>query len=158
MKSRNVFPKRPLRLDLIYQTDEPLYFITFCTFWRRKFLAPDAVHQAFIEFSKDGTKRNIAVGRYVIMPDHVHLFVRGGPGFYLGRWIASLKQALAKSASLRRTRSQIWQEGFFDHVIRSDESYAEKWEYIRRNPVRANLVRKADEWRYQGEIVLIDRA
>ena len=86
------------------------------------------MHQTFIEFAKDGAKRNVAVGRYVIMPDHVHLFVRGGQGFYLGRWIASLKQALAKSASRSKTRGRIWQEGFFDHVIRNDESYSEKWE------------------------------
>lgn len=112
----------------------------------------------FIEFAQAAAKRDIAVGRYVIMPDHVHLFVRGGQGFYLGRWIASLKQALAKSADRCKTRGRVWQEVFFDHVIRNDESYAEKWEYVRQNPARADLVVNADEWRYQGEIVLADRA
>ena len=32
------------------------------------------------------------------------------------------------------------QEGFFDHLLRSYESYAQKWEYVRENPVRAGLV------------------
>ena len=46
-----------------------------------------------------------------------------------------------------------WQEGFFDHVLRSAESYAQKW--VRMNPVRAGLCREPEEWPYQGEIVSI---
>lgn len=92
------------------------------------------------------------------MPEHIHLFVRGGADFVLGCWVGSLKQALAKAGELSRTRGQIWQEGLFDHVLRSDESYAKKWEYVRQNPVRAGLVMRPEEWPYQGEIVYIDRA
>ena len=33
-----------------------------------------------------------------------------------------------------------WQKGFFDHVLRSQESAGEKWKYVRENPVRAGLV------------------
>jgi putative transposase len=101
---------------------------------------------------------NIGVGRYVIMPDHVHLFVRGSPNFILGRWVGQLKQTLARAANVSRAKVQIWQEGFFDHVLRSDESYSQKWNYIRENPVRAGLVKSTADWPYQGEIVYIDRA
>jgi putative transposase len=45
-----------------------------------------------------------------------------------------------------------WQSGFFDHLIRHSESYAEKWEYIRLNPVRTGLVKNCQEWPWQGEI------
>jgi len=51
----------------------------------------------------------------------------------------------------------LWQRGFFHHVIRNTESYAQKWEYVRENPVRAGLVERAEQWPFQGEIVLIDR-
>jgi hypothetical protein len=37
-------------------------------------------------------------------------------------------------------------------------SYAQKWEYVRENPVRAGLVAEWHEFPYQGEIALIDRA
>jgi len=40
----------------------------------------------------------------VIMPDHVHLFVRGGHDFRLGPWIGALKQTLAKAARLYRAK------------------------------------------------------
>ena len=92
------------------------------------------------------------------MPDHIHLFVRGGADFNLGRWIGPLKQALSRAAKLSRRIGRVWQEGFFDHVLRSDESYSQKWNYVRENPVRAGLVKSAEEWPYQGEIVYIDRA
>jgi putative transposase len=46
-----------------------------------------------------------------------------------------------------------WQQGFFDHLLRSAESYSGKWEYVFQNPVRAGLVRSADEWEFSGEVV-----
>jgi REP-associated tyrosine transposase len=36
--------------------------------------------------------------------------------------------------------------------LRAGESYSEKWNYVRDNPVRAGLVSNADEWKYAGEI------
>ena len=152
------FGRRPLRLDRIFATAS-LYFVTFCTHERQRFLAKDEVHTAFVLFAKRAEETfNVGVGRYVIMPDHVHLFVRGDHNFRLGPWIGALKQALAKAAMLSRANGQIWEEGFFDHVLRSDESYSQKWNYVRENPVRAGLVKSAADWPYQGEIVYIDRA
>jgi REP element-mobilizing transposase RayT len=91
------------------------------------------------------------------MPDHAHLFVCGHEEFLLGRWIGSLKRALARGCGWPDSGQKIWQEGFFDHVLRNDESMSEKWEYIRQNPVRARLVNDPEDWPYQGEIVPIDR-
>src|SRR5438067_9485211 len=34
----------------------------------------------------------------------------------------------------------------FDHLLRSEESYDQKWNYVRDNPVRANLAQSAAEW------------
>jgi len=48
--------------------------------------------------------------------------------------------------------------GLFDHILRNDESYTQKWKYVRENPVRAGPVPRADDWQYQGEFVFIDRA
>lgn len=45
-----------------------------------------------------------------------------------------------------------WQDGFFDHLLRSGESYSEKWNYVRMNPVRAGLVERPEDWPFAGEI------
>jgi putative transposase len=96
----------------------------------------------------------VEVGRYVIMPDHVHLFIRGNDAFDLGLWIRGLKRCISKAAP---QTSELWQPGFFDHLLRHDESYAQKWDYVRENPVRKSLVARAEDWPYSGEIVQIDR-
>ena len=89
------------------------------------------------------------------MPDHLHLFLKGDVNFVLSCWMGGLKRAIAVALGCRSR--QLWQPGFFDHVLRSDESYAEKWNYVKENPVRAGLVQTASEWPYQGEITVIDR-
>ena len=152
------FGGRPPRLGRLFDTT-PLYFVTFCTHLRKPYLACDEVHSAFGAYSERAQREfNIAVGRYVIMPDHIHLFVRGSDAFRLGLWVGQLKQRLAKAASLSRAKTQLWEEGFFDRVLRSNESYSQKWNYVRENPVRAGLVKSAEDWPYQGEIVYIDGA
>ncbi len=157
MKLAQSFPERPRRLTFIHQKYfSPLYFITFCTYRRRRILAVESVHQAFIKFSAGASERGIAVGRFVIMPDHVHLFVRMNLEARVGQWTAALKQALAKAGGYSRSRGRVWQEGFFDHVLRSAESYGQKWDYVSQNPVRAGLVSNPDDWPYQGEIVLLE--
>lgn len=61
-----------------------------------------------------------------------------------------LKRVLSKEIT---SAPPHWQPGFFDHLIRRSESYSEKWEYVRQNPVRAGIVTNADDWSFQGEIV-----
>ncbi|MGI8821597.1 MAG: REP-associated tyrosine transposase [Chthoniobacterales bacterium] len=154
------FPRRPPRLERVFPRDNaPIYFVTFCTYRRGSWLARDPVHRAFIQFGEAAAERfRTGIGRYVIMPDHIHLFVCGGPEFVLGRWIGGLKQALARAAEKPSTGGTPWQEGCFDHLLRNDESMSAKWDYIRENPVRAGLAATAEEWPYQGEIVRLDRA
>src|SRR6266481_4746855 len=78
----------------------------------------------------------------------------GGRNFILSSWIGGLKRAM--SVALKSQR--LWQPAFFDHILRNEESYAEKWNYVRDNPVRAGLVELAENWPYHGEVIVIDRA
>ena len=145
---------RPHRLDLIY-IDQPLFFVTFSTRNRRKIHSLNRAKIALEDYARRASESfNVGVGRYVIMPDHVDLFVRGDQDFVLSSWVGGLKRALSVALKTQK----LWQPGFFDHILRSDESYSEKWNYVRENPVRADLSENADDWPYQGEIVIIDRA
>lgn len=151
-----MFKSRLKRLERLYTTS-PVYFITTCTFARRRCLDNDPVHRAFVDFSKRASQHRIWVGRYVLMPDHLHLFVAFAPHAPpLSEWMKALKRSLARTLSRARVPAPYWQKGFFDHVLRSEESYNLKWTYVRENPVRAALVWDADEWPYQGEINRLD--
>ena len=39
-----------------------------------------------------------------------------------------------------------WQRDFFEHRLRSDESWREKADYILANPVRKGLVAQVSQW------------
>jgi putative transposase len=146
------FPRTPRRLEIIFPRN-PLYFVTCCTYRRRPLLANGHLHAAFINFAhRARVDFGIAVGRYVILPDHLHLFVRLPDEIKLADWIGTLKRFLARSIKTG-CADPVWQRGFFDHLLRSSESYTEKWNYVRENPVRAGLVSHADDWPFCGEIV-----
>ncbi len=187
--------KRPDRLFVSH----PLYFVTACTENRKPILANAKVHHDFQELCHAGLERGVFVGKYVLMPDHLHLFVafndafesalaahrhtqtrpetpeactenratvaavydrRSPPvaavydrrGAMLSNWMKSLKNSLSKTFRSMSIPAPHWQKGFFDHVMRSSESYSEKWAYVAENPVRKRLVVRSQDWPYQGEI------
>ena len=105
-------------------------------------------------FCSKAQEHGVAVGRYVIMPDHVHLFAAFPiAGIGLPSWIQSLRTVMGERLLL--LQNPHWQEGFFNHLLCSHESYAQKWEYVRLNPVRAKLCQTAEAWPYQRAIVPI---
>ena len=146
-------PNKPPRLSRIFQRyDAPVYFVTFCTADRKPVLANDTVHEALRHYAGKAEPRGIAVGRYVIMPDHIHCFIRMNPQYTLGTTVRMMKRALSPALPVPKPH---WQPGFFDHLLRHSESYSEKWNYVVQNPVRAGLVERAEDWEFQGEIVSI---
>ena len=142
------------RLDRVW-VPGAVYFITACTQGRRPVLARPAVHEVLRrEWESAQERHGWRIGRYVIMPDHVHFFCAERPegaDHELSRFMGSWKEWTAKN--LRESmegEGPLWQEEFFDHVLRSDESYGEKWAYVRENPVRAGWVATWEAWPYQG--------
>ena len=145
-------PERLRRLSQVFERS-PIYFATICTTNRRAILANNIVHSAFVDFARIGPTHGAWVGAYVIMPDHLHLFLSfDRDSITLSAWVKSLKNALSKVLRPSENPSPQWQKGFFDHVLRSQESYGEKWNYVRQNPVRAGFVEEWKDWPYLGEI------
>jgi REP element-mobilizing transposase RayT len=95
---------RPHRLDLIY-INPPLYFVTFATHDRKRIPSLDVAQAGLEQYAHRGIENfNVGLGRYVIMPDHIHLFVRGGRGVTLSSWIGGLKRAMSV-ALLKETQA-----------------------------------------------------
>ncbi len=129
-----------------------------CTFKRRAILASKEVAAILVDEWRNAHDRHgWAIGRYVIMPDHVHFFCSAELD---AKTLPTFLQAWKQWTSKRMTRElglpgTVWQEEFFDHVLRSRESYGQKWDYVKKNPVRADLVKTSDEWPWQGEVELL---
>ena len=86
------------------------------------------------------------------MPDRVHFFAFDSQGKRtLSQFVGKWKEWTAKYCHRRLGfTTPLWQPEFFDHVLRSSESYEEKWEYVRNNPVRAGLAESADNGRIKA--------
>lgn len=156
MSTPGSFPKRPPRIELFSKV-RPFYFLTFNTRDRKPVLANEDTFDAFLAFFRRARdEHSVAVGRFVLMPDHVHLFVSLPEDVRLAAWVKALKSVLGKTLLVAGVPKPRWQKGFFDHVLRSSESYSAKWDYVRNNPVRAGLVASSEKWPWQGEIVRIE--
>ncbi|TKR30398.1 transposase [Luteimonas gilva] len=86
---------------------------------------------------------------WVVMPDHIHWLVE----LRSGSLKACLQRFKSRSAraihSMLGTSGAIWQPGFYDHYLRSDEDLRAQARYIALNPVRAGIVAKTEDYPHQ---------
>ena len=125
-----------------------IVFLTVCTKDRVPWLNQVEVHSLLDSIWRQADAW--LVGRYVIMPDHIHLFVAPSmTEIPLDNWVKFWKSQFKKKHGNNQHR---WQSHHWDRRLRHVDSYAQKWDYVRNNPVRKGLVRVADDWSFQGEI------
>jgi REP element-mobilizing transposase RayT len=84
---------------------------------------------------------------YVLMPNHIHLFVRVLQGS-LRATMESFKSWTGGAAAsmLGLQAGRFWQREWFDHWSRSGSEDEKISQYVRANPVKAGLVRTSAEW------------
>ena len=149
---KNQFPerRRPAHHSAVERCNRPvIIFLTVCSSQRRPILADESVHMVLRNVWSASRQWN--VGRYVVMPDHIHLFC--SPAVFDAESVVSWTTYWKRSASRMLKEFQpLWQRDCWDTQLRGHESYSAKWAYVRENPVRAGLVHKADEWQFQGEL------
>ncbi len=195
-----------------------MLYVTVVTGKRNAMLADKAVQDCIVAAWKAAA--DWLVGRYVIMPDHIHFFCAPAtyppPDFHrwMKQWKAQVSRsfpiglragrahgrvalvatgtpadtahgrvalvatengadAAATSAALPLVATEngadaalpnvplsrpppLFQRDCWDRQLRTGESYAQKWEYVRNNPVRKGLVAHADEWPYQGQVNVLE--
>ncbi|MGD0650317.1 MAG: transposase [Verrucomicrobiia bacterium] len=128
-----------------------IYFITCCTAQRVHCLACDQANESILAAWR--RIENWKVGRYVVMPDHVHFFISPlEREANLSKYIQAFRSLVTRQLRPLGYPYPLWQSEFFDHLLRSDESYEQKWHYVLNNPVRAGLVRRWEDWPYAGEL------
>ena len=147
--------RKPNRLKDFDYTQNGAYFITICTKDRKQTLSRIAAgtsiaHPPKVQLTRLGELveeaireiprryEGISVDRFVIMPNHIHLILRiekesGRPMVVptVSRVIQQMKGAVTKRAS-----GPVWQNKYYDHIIRDDYDYAVRYQYIESNPAR----------------------
>ena len=149
--------RKRLRLPDHDYSSPGAYFVTICTKDRRcilsritvgEGLAPPAVELTGVGIIVEEQIRalperypSIAVDKYVIMPNHVHLLLclkEGAGGASPSPTLFDVLRVF-KSMSTRRARGllgplPLWQRSYYEHVIRSEGDAQEIQAYIDRNP------------------------
>ena len=85
---------------------------------------------------------------YVVMPDHLHWLISLSDKASLSMVVGAMKRHSARQVNkfLNRTGQPVWQRGFHDHALRSEESVIEAARYIIANPLRAGLAKRVGDY------------
>ena len=135
------YPKRKwTRLREYDYSSEGYYYLTLCTKNRRCLLSEIRLNEydeARVALTQIGSVvesyiRSIpGIDKYVIMPNHIHMIVYKTNGKPIATEIRSFKGLVTKKIG-----ESIWQDYYYDHVIRNEADYLEKWRYIDENPAK----------------------
>jgi len=154
------YPKRKLTRLKDYDYATPgAYFITICTDKKKclfgRIRSQGNTGEPQMQYSPIGLIArqclmdvenhyvNIKIDNWVIMPNHIHLLVqiteRINPFptkmYDIPNVIGKYKAAVTRAVGNAFMHSgKLWQNSYYDHVVRSEQDYLDIWEYISANP------------------------
>ena len=137
------------RIHRIYIKNNPI-FITNVTYLRQPILIENI---ELLRNSFDSAKLKLPheIIAWVILPEHFHLLVNP-----LENSISSIMKniKLSFAANYRKQNNlldgRVWQNGFWDHLIRNEKDYNRHINYIHYNPVKHGLEKSAWEYKHSS--------
>ena len=144
--------RRPRRLPGFDYVGFHRYSLRFCTHQRlRLFMSSEHVEAAQSQIQRTCDEEGFDLLAYCFMPDHVHLFMEGTrPTADLRRAVKLMKQRSAYVFRIRFGVRLLWQEGYYERVLRNEESASVVIRYFYDNPVRAGLVERYEDYPFLG--------
>jgi valyl-tRNA synthetase len=119
------------------------YFVTFRS---KNTTLNERERQITLDACKHWHGERAIIHRVVVMPDHVHIVLtplrlNEKEWHPLNKIIGGIKRHAAKTINeARGATGSLWQDEYFDRLIRNEMEFEEKLEYIWSNPRRAGLV------------------
>jgi putative transposase len=137
------------RLRRIADRDR-IFFITTNLARPTSALSPAERDVMLRHIDQQHTRGDFLLFGYVVMPSHFHLLLMPQ-----GRGLASMMHALKRLSAedllrIRKTRGPIWQERYFDFILRRVQDFWDKLDYIHQNPVVAGFVKRPEHWRWSS--------
>ena len=145
---------RPPRLPGFSYIGLHRYSLTICVHERRNvFTNAPLVAEMLRQISQCTRDWRFAIPAYCFMPDHLHLLAAAEADDSDLRQFAQRAKQRMGYAYRRTSRSHLWQDGYFEHVLRDDEVTETVARYILANPVRAGLCKEPDQYPFSGSLV-----
>ena len=126
------------------------FFFTSKTSGGRPLLQTERMAGLFIDVLRSYMRaKKIKVYDFVVMPTHVHVLLTLGPEMSIEKAAQLMKGNFSYRArkELGVTR-EIWQKGFSEVQVLTEESFVRHQQYIDENPVREGLAGCAEEYPY----------
>ena len=142
---------RPRRLEGFNYVGRYRYFLTFCTRDRLPvFEEGEIAEQTLAQFRRTSTLERFAILAYCLMPEHAHLLVEGLRIDSDFRRFAKMAKQRSGSAYARSRHERLWQEGYYEQVLRQEEDAQAFAGYIVSSPIRAGLVETPEDYPFIG--------
>lgn len=131
------FTRKSNRLKNYNYSSNGLYFITVCVNDMECLFGHVDMESNMVILNDDGKRVDFyiqkidEVDNYIIMPNHIHFIIRldkDRNNKSIQRIISGFKRAVSMDFGYSP-----WQKSFHDHIIKSDEEYANIWNYVENN-------------------------
>jgi putative transposase len=142
---------RPQRLGAFDYIGRHRYFVTFCTLNRRPlFVDADLVASIQSHFLEQAARFACAIIAYCFMPDHVHLLIEGLADDADMRAFTAIAKQKSGFEFAARDGHRLWQKGYYERVLRDEETSRDIIRCILANPMRSGLVVEPAEYPFWG--------
>ena len=151
MKTGVTKRKSPRLKDFDYS--QPFaYFVTVCSREKKSFFLDEALSDEIVNCLKDERNRTgVKIFAFCLMPDHFHMLISpGDSGLSISRFVGGFKSKSTRIGWKYGVGERMWQGRFHDHVVRPDEPLNDICAYILNNPVRKDLVKNWEDYRFCG--------
>ena len=129
---------------------------TLCINERLKFFREDNenIINYFLKILKNECeKQNVINWIYVFMPDHVHMILEGrSESSDLRRVVNMFKQKTGYYLKRNFGEAVEWQKDYYDYIHREKDKLKWQMKYIAENPIRKEIVKQWNEYKYTGSI------
>lgn len=111
-----------------------------------------AMRQLFLDLlHRAKQKYGFAIHNFCIMGNHIHLVIRPSRKASLSKimqWLLGLFARAWNKAHL--VKGHVWGNRFFSKIIENFLGFLAVFDYVSQNPVKAQLVKSAEEWEFGG--------
>jgi putative transposase len=126
------------------------FFVTSRASGGRHLLQTERMANLFIEVLRSYHRaKKFKVHDFVVMPTHVHVLFSIGPEMSVEKAVQLMKGNFSyRARKLFGIKWAIWQKGFSEVQITSEQSFLNHQQYIDDNPVKSGLASSAEQYPY----------
>lgn len=122
-----------------------------CTFKRREYFSNTTLGERVrAQLLSTVARWGVEIIAYCFMPDHLHVLVEGKTEHADCRKCADAFRRTSGFYFRRERGNRLWQDGYFDHVLRKEDATLDVVSYIVLNPVTAGLYADANAYPLLG--------